>query len=434
MTENLKGKKLLILGGNPETGVLVEVANNLGILTIVVDPNSNSPAKKYAYKSFDYDGFDIDKIVLLAKKEKVDGVLVGVADILVNPYQLICDKLNLPCYATKKIVNALCSKDGFRKACIKHKIKDIPGFYIDSITKLETMGNLSFPVMVKPVDNGAGVGMRICDDKNELIDAVSNALKMSKKGGVLVERYMTGDDMFAYYTIKDGNVFLSALADRITTKKQGSLSPVCIGAVYPSKYTNFFTKYINPKMIDFFKKLGIKNGILNIQFFIDNDEFYAYDPGFRLQGEAPHLHIAKINGFDHRKMLINFSLNGNLGINDFEEKNDFLFKGKYAVTLWVLLNSGIIGEIEGINKIKRDNAVSYFLQRFKEKDFVSPEMIGTERQVFARIYLQCKKFEDLKNKVVELRKMINIKDVNGNDMIIDWMSTEQIFNYKLNNS
>ena len=36
---NLAGKKLLILGGNPETCVLVDTANNLGIYTIVIDPN-----------------------------------------------------------------------------------------------------------------------------------------------------------------------------------------------------------------------------------------------------------------------------------------------------------------------------------------------------------------------------------------------------------
>ena len=39
-----RDKSLLILGGNAETGALVQVANNLGILTIVVDPNPEAPA------------------------------------------------------------------------------------------------------------------------------------------------------------------------------------------------------------------------------------------------------------------------------------------------------------------------------------------------------------------------------------------------------
>jgi biotin carboxylase len=184
--------------------------------------------------------------------------------------------------------------------------------------------------MVKPVDNGAGVGMRICNDTNELKESIQNALKFSLKGGVLVEQFMNCDDMFAYYTFKDGKAHLSALADRITTKKQGNLSPVCMGAIYPSKYSNHFIKKINPKMINFFEQLGIKNGVLNIQFFVKGNEYYAYDPGFRLQGEAPHIHIVEINKFDHRKMLINFAITGSLGVDNFSEANDCLFKNGYA--------------------------------------------------------------------------------------------------------
>ena len=39
-------KKLIILGGNPETAVLVDIAESMGIHTIVIDPVPNTPAKK----------------------------------------------------------------------------------------------------------------------------------------------------------------------------------------------------------------------------------------------------------------------------------------------------------------------------------------------------------------------------------------------------
>ena len=51
---SLAGKKLLILGGNPETGVLVKIANTLDIFTIVIDPNSKSPAKQFAKKILNF--------------------------------------------------------------------------------------------------------------------------------------------------------------------------------------------------------------------------------------------------------------------------------------------------------------------------------------------------------------------------------------------
>lgn len=414
-------KKLIILGGNPETAILVKTAISMGIHTIVVDPNPDSPAKKVASESYDIEVFDIDKMVDLAKKTNADGILVGVADILVKPYKEICEKLNMHCYVTDDAVDAYCSKDGFKRYCIKHNIQDIPGIYIDSETKIDSTADIKFPVMIKPVDNGGGIGMKICRDQKDYNNSVKNALKFSKKGVVLVERYMDCDDMAAYYTFKDGIPYLSAISDRFTTKKQGDSSPVCIGAIFPSKYTDLFIKNVHPKLCELFEALDVKNGVLNLQFFVEGDEFYVYDPGFRLQGEAPHIPIAHINGFDHREMLVNFALTGVFGDQDFSIKNNFRFKGKMACTVWVLLKDGEIGTIKGLEQINADKNVIFVLDRFKTGDSVEPYMLGTEKQVFARIYVVADTITDINSKIIEFRNLLKITDTHGDDMILQWM-------------
>ena len=94
-------KKLLILGANPETIRLVDTAKSMGIYTIVTDPDPNAPAKKIADKSIDINGMDVDSLVKFCLEEKVDGVLVGIADRLIQSYQQVCEKLNLPCYGNQ---------------------------------------------------------------------------------------------------------------------------------------------------------------------------------------------------------------------------------------------------------------------------------------------------------------------------------------------
>ena len=74
---------------------LVRLANEIGINTIVTSAPSNDVAKKDAWKSFDVDGMDVPGLIALARDEKVDGVLVGVADILVPAYCKVCDALDL---------------------------------------------------------------------------------------------------------------------------------------------------------------------------------------------------------------------------------------------------------------------------------------------------------------------------------------------------
>lgn len=422
-------RRLIILGGNPETAILVDIAISMGIYTIVVDPNPDAPAKKNASETHDIDGFEVDKIVQLAKDLKVDAVLVGVADILVKPYGEICAKLNMPTYANKEAIEAFCSKDGFKKYCEKFDIQDIPGTYLDNDSNIEKPANIDYPLMIKPVDNGGGVGMKICRDDKDFKDSVKTALEFSKKGVVLVEKYMECDDMAVYYTFRNGTPYLSATYDRITTKIQGDFSPVGIGAIYPSKNTNLFVEKIHPKLSDFFKKLNIQNGVLNLQFFVEKGIFYAYDPGFRLQGEAPHIHLAHINGFDHRKMLINFAFTGVLGEEDFPEKNDFMFRGKKACTIWVLLKEGTINSIKGLSEIKADKNVIFVLDRFKEGDVVKKEWLGTERQVFSRIYVVADSIEELNSKMTEFKEKLVITDNSGNDMILTWPETINAKNY-----
>ncbi|GMN08309.1 hypothetical protein MTsPCn5_36980 [Croceitalea sp. MTPC5] len=421
-------KKIIILGGNPETGVLVDIAVRMGIYTIVVDPNPNAPAKKNASESYDIDGFDVDGIVQLAKELEVNAILVGVADILVKPYYQICAKLNIPYYATPKAVEAFCSKDGFKKYCEEYDIQDIPGIYLDK-SSIDKPENLDYPLMIKPVDSGGGVGMKICRDDEDYKESINTALKFSKKGVVLVEKYMDCDDMAAYYTFRNGVPYISAISDRITTKRQGDASPVCIGAVYPSKHSDLFIEQVHPRLCELFKGLEIQNGVLNIQFFVENGVVYAYDPGFRLQGEAPHIHIAHINGFDHREMLVNYAFTGVMGEDDFARKNDYKFKGKIACTIWVLLTDGEIGSIEGLDEVKNDPNTIFVLERFKERDTVQKEWLGTERQVYSRIYVVAETIEEINSKISTFKEVLKINDINGENMILEWLKPFRASDY-----
>jgi hypothetical protein len=165
-----------------------------------------------------------------------------------------------------------------------------------------------------------------------------------------------------------------------------------------------------------FKATGVKNGVMLIQAFVENNEFYVYDPGFRLQGEAPHLLINSANCFDQREMLIRYALTGSMGDVNLEDMNDSLFHGKAAGSLWILLNAGTISSIEGMEDLKSDKEIIHIVQRMAEGDKVTPEMLGRERQVFARIYIVCNNKEAYKKKIHELQSQIKIYDAGGQNM------------------
>lgn len=425
MKNNLEGKKLLILGANPETSPLVECANKMGIKTLVTSNNPEDDAKKYAWKSCHVDGTDVQGIVTLAQQEKVDGILVGVADVLVPAYSKACEELGLSCYATEKIVQVFSYKDVFKRTCEQYGIHGIPEYSLSAELKECDIAKINFPVMVKPVDNCSGKGMTICYDREELKPAIEKALAASRKKRFIVERYMTCDDIFVYYTFKDGACELSAIADRFTTKKQGKASPVCVGARYPSKYRELYYKTMHENACRMFRDIGIKNGVLLIQGFVDQGQIYVYDPGFRLQGEAPHLLIDAVNGFDQREMLIEFALTGSMGNAAFEAKNDSNFGGKTAGSLWLLLKKGKIKRIEGIEQLKEDKCVVHIVQRFHEGDEVTDSMVGSENQVLARIYIVCDSEELYRKKINEIEALIHVIDTDGNNMLVELLDADK---------
>lgn len=419
------GKKLLILGGNAETVPLVRIAQDMGVKCIVASSVHDEPAKVIAWKASDVDGMDVPGLVELANNEKVDGVLVGVADMLVPSYCKVCEALDLPCYATDKIVNVFAFKDEFKTTCEQYGIHGIPEFTLDQELKDEDIDKIIFPVMVKPVDSASGQGIVKCSNKDDLLKAVPYALSFSKKKRFIVERFMDCDDMGMYYTFKDGECSASCIYDRYTTNEQPGLAKVCLGGTYPSKHLNEYFEKMHKNAVRMFKEIGIQNGVLMLSAFYENGDFYVYDTGFRLQGEAPHLLMKAIHGFDQREMLIRFALTGSEGDFNLLDVDDTYLRGKIAATLWFVLKQGTISKISGLDAWENDKCAVELIPRKTVGDTVIPEWIGTEKQVLARLYLVCDSKEELAERLHYYQNNVSVIDTNGNEMLLKGFDVEE---------
>lgn len=418
MENDFQGMKLLILGANPETANLVNVAKEMGVTTVVTDYDSEAPAKKVADISYDINGLDVDAICEMARKEHVDGVMVGVADVLVKPYQQVCKKLGLPCYANEKTAAAFNNKRLFKQTCAEYGIEGIPEYSLDNKSAIV------YPVIVKPADSNSGKGITLVRHRSELDDAVAVAKAASRTSTVLIERYMECADISIYYTIVDGKVYLSTLSDRYTLRTDTSATPICLGDVFPSQYYDKFMQTEHPKYVNMLKRLGVENGILYVSAFYENGHFYVYDPGFRLQGGGFHLTLMGVNGFDQRKMLINFALTGSMAYYNLDKLNDPKMHGQSAATVWFLLKPGMIDQICGLDYVKNHPSVDFCIQRFTVGEEVTDQMQGTERQVFLRIFMHCKNESELKNTIKDFQNRLKVLTPSGENLVLPSLNSE----------
>lgn len=410
--------KILILGTNPETGPLVKKAKEKGLITYVIGKEKNSITKQIADFSIIGDASNFEFVSQVVKKNNINAVMVGVVDVLIKNYEKVCRKFKFPCYANLKSVNVFSSKKNFDKICKKFGFKQISN-YTKYLKKNYTIPENAFPVIVKPTDSGGGIGATLCHSNMELKLAIKEAKSISRKNSFICQDYFLEDDIQIYYTIINSKIFLSSISDRSTTKTQKKKAPVCIGANYNSKYINLILKKYNKKFKNMIKYLNIKNGILSIQCFVKNKEIYPYDPGFRLQGEGNHLVLNKLNKFDHLDMLLDLSLGKPFFKGNFRKLNDPHMNKKFVSSIWILLKVGIIKKIHNLDIIKNHRCFIGISQRFKCGDRVKHSFIGTEKQVFARIYLSSKNKNQLIKAINYIHKNLKVLDQNNNNLILD---------------
>lgn len=102
MHEDVRGKKLLILGAYGSEIEIVNVAHRMGVYTITTDNHMNwdeAPAKKISDEAWNISWSDIDTLADMCRKNHVDGVIAGFSERRVNFAAKLSEKLHTSFYA-----------------------------------------------------------------------------------------------------------------------------------------------------------------------------------------------------------------------------------------------------------------------------------------------------------------------------------------------
>lgn len=414
-------KKILILGGVSVHCKLVEAAKEMGCYTIVTDYLADSPAKKIADESWMINIMDVDQIVEKCKVENVNAVISGWLDPCQKPYNEICEKLNLPCYGTKAQFHILTDKNAFKEFCKECGVDTIPQYTISDVESK----TIEFPVFVKPNDSRGSRGQSLCGSYDELEIAVELAKRESSNNEFVIEKYMEGKQDFSMtYFVIDGQPHLIRVCDRYLGKREDGLNKQCIGCIAPSKYAQFYLDYVDQRVRGFIKKLGVKNGPVFMQGFVDGNTIRFYDPGLRFPGGDNELFLKKSTGVDLMKLMVEFALTGKIS----KQIRDDLFylDGKHAVQLDFTCRSGKIAEYRGLEEIRKNDKVVSSFARYKVGKCVPNS--GDVRQRVYEVGMVVEKGTSVFNAVKEIQSVFDVIDENGESMLVSVLNPE-LLNY-----
>lgn len=390
MNKNLKGKRLLIMGGMRISCEIVRKAKSMGIVTIVADyyPVEKSPAKAISDEAIEVSVTDIDAVVKVIKDYNIDGVFVGFNDMLLPFYADICKKAGLPCYGTKEQFETLIAKDKYKALCRQFGVPTIPEYKIDD-------EDIKYPVLVKPVDSSGSRGITICHNRKELEVAVETGRNASKAGKVLIERYMDGREVTVFWTFQNGNYYLSALSNRHVKHNQGmDVIPLPVGYTFPSVFLPKYRAEVEENCKRMFKHLEIKDGMMFMQCKVEDGTCYVYDLGFRLTGSLEYKILKRVCGYDPLEMMIEFALTGKMGEESIADKAVPEFKTP-AFNVSCLCAPGTIKSITGIEEVKSFKEVEDVVIAHAPGEIITEQMKGLLAQITVRILGSVDNKEDL---------------------------------------
>jgi len=412
------GKKLLVMGDSASSIEILQIAKELGASTIAVDYLEDSAFKRAADKSYNISTADIDALAEMARAEGVTGVLTGASEFNIDKAIDLCQRLGLPFYATREQWDLLSNKDTFKKLCrtfdvpVVDEYQDAPG--------LEK--TVRYPVIIKPVDGCGGAGISVCHNEEEFLHGRQVALDHSASKQLIIERFMTGDEVVLYYTLQDGYISLSAMCDRYTLKQNGVAALPTV-YYYPSKYLENFMRYDDANIRRMFESLGMKDGFLFIQAFVEDGRIRIYEMGYRIAGAQGHKPIAAVNGVNPLIMLVRHALGGGMSGWDLKTEDNPCFC-KPACKLTPILKEGTIARIEGLDEIRSIPGVTDIMPVHKVGDRI--EGIGTLKQLLNRIYFVADSKEDMIRKIDLIQSKLKVYDEQGNDMLMPGFDTKQL--------
>ena len=428
MTKEFEGKKLLILGGIKYECDIVEHAQKKGAYTIVADYDIDSPAKKIADKAVLIDATDVDAIVRFCKEEHVDGITTGFVDILLPGWIEMCRKLNIPCYATPKMLAMSIDKMEFKKTCEQYDVPVPRTYFIGKELSQTILDSITFPVFVKPLDASGSRGCGICNNVDELKTQFEDAVSYSPTDTAIIEEYLTGREFLLDYIGVNGEFRLIEMFDRYMGNDRGSARNFSNVSLAPSfAIDNYYAK-VDAKVRNMFRELGFRDGLIFLQGHIDGDRITFYEMGCRLGGSFFDLEQACL-GMNAVDMVIRYALTGKMLQNIDSIPEDAAKFKKFAAVNNFLLAGGheTIAKIKGVEEAKKLSSYVTAIQYREEGLYYIQDSI-VDKPVIS-IYFTGETIEEIKDSIRYLNSIFEVTNSDGKSLLMDKIDPDDLEKY-----
>lgn len=301
--KNLKGKRLLILGGSYLQLPAILEAKSMGLITAVLDYDAGCLGKDLADQFYLASTYDQEAVLESAIDFKADGIITLCTDWPMRSVAYSSEKLGLESisYATAcRSTHKLDMIKQLEKEGVAHPHYISFNFNTQAIEDIQQ--RISLPCIIKPVDGSGSRGVILLKNVEDLEFALNYSASHSTNGELLIEEFMEGPEVSVEVLIQLSKPRVLAITDKKTT---GYPHFVETQHTQPSRLTDHQKSLIKSLAIDACTALELTHGAAHVEIIFTKSGPKIVEVGPRMGGDFIATHLVSLStGVNFTQLVI----------------------------------------------------------------------------------------------------------------------------------
>lgn len=294
-------KKILFLGAATFQMPPIAYARQQGYKVITADNRPANEGHTLAHKSYNISTVDREKILQIAQKEQIDGILTYGSDVSAPTVAYVAEQMNL-IGAPLKTVEILTNKALFRAFLQQENLQNqaFRSFGKHEECKIAAfLEQTKLPLVVKPVDASGSRGVALIRDLKDWQQKIDRAFQHSICQKIIIESYIVkqGFQICGDGYMENGRLVFVAFGDGHFYADSRYLAPY--GETFPSSHSATNLQKVRQKLESILQKVGYHTGTFNLDVMITTDnQVFVNEIGPRSGGNYLPLAIKLNTGVD----------------------------------------------------------------------------------------------------------------------------------------
>ena len=303
-------KKLMVLAAGLLQIPVIKKAREMGVYVIAVDDDPNAPGMALADKAIVPGGLiNENKLLTIAKKEQIDGVIHPCSEVAMNVMGHINDELHLHGISRETAVRAT-NKHLMREAFETYGAPSPKSFCTDNVEEGYRMFlSINGKAILKPSRNSGSRGIAEIEPGlsfEAFAPLFERSKKESRDASVMIEQFIEGPEFSVEIIVWDGKVNVLQVTDKKTTEAPYFVE---LGHSQPSLFPAEVVNAVKDAAVKGVKALQLNDCAAHAEVKYQDGKPYIMEIGARLGGDFISTELTHLStGIDMVAAAINVAL------------------------------------------------------------------------------------------------------------------------------